>query len=64
MGKLEAVARAIAREMGEADWKNCASAARAAVLALRESSVDMLDTAVSNVPDWGCLPDDWRRMID
>jgi hypothetical protein len=57
----ERVAKAIASVMGEADWRTCVGAARAAVIAMREPTIDMLEAAV---PDWGYLPDDWRAMID
>ncbi len=60
----ERVARAIATALGEPDWRPYVAAARAAVLAMREPTVDMLDAAVPDLPDWGYLPDDWRAMID
>jgi hypothetical protein len=62
--KTEQVARAIARTMGSDDWRPYVAAARAAVTALREPTVDMLDAALPDAPDWGYLPDDWRAMID
>lgn len=60
----ERVAKAIASAMGEADWRTCVNAARAAVTAMREPTVDMLEAALPDMPDWGYLPDDWRAMID
>ena len=60
----ERVARAIASAMGATDWRPYVGTARAAVEAMREPTVDMLDAALPNLPDWGYLPDDWRAMID
>ena len=60
----ERVARAIAEQMGEADWRHYVGVARAAVLAMREPTVEMLDAALPDTPDWGYLPEDWRAMID
>lgn len=60
----ERVARAIARAMGEDDWRPFVAAARAAVTAMREPTADMLEAAIPDSPDWGYLPDDWRAMID
>lgn len=60
----EQVARAIAGTLGAEDWRPYVGAARAAVTALREPTVDMLDAALPDTPDWGYLPDDWRAMID
>ena len=60
----EQVARAIAGTMGAADWRPYVEAARAAVLALREPTADMLEAAAPDLPDWGYLPGDWRAMID
>ena len=60
----EQVARAIASALGAQDWRPYVGAARAAVTAMREPTVDMLDAALPDTPDWGYLPDDWRAMID
>ena len=60
----ERVARAIASALGAGDWRPYVGAARAAVLAMREPTADMLEAAVPDLPDWGYLPDDWRAMID
>ena len=38
--------------------------ARAVLLAMREPTVEMLEAAMPDLPDWGSLPDDWRSMID
>lgn len=64
MDKFNDVAAAVARELNTSDWQLCLRIARAAVLALREPTPGMLEAAVPMVPDWGELPDDWRRMID
>ena len=64
MDKLNEVAAAIARETGSQDLPTCLRAARAAVLALREPSVEMLEAAMPDVPDWGYLPEEWQKMID
>ena len=61
---IERVARAIAGTMGSGDWRPYVEAARAAVTAMREPTVEMLDAALPDMPDWGYLPDDWRTMID
>ena len=61
---IERVARAIAQSLGSADWHVHIAAARAAVLALREPTIEMLDAATSGTVDYGHLPDDWRTMID
>ncbi len=60
----ERVARAIAQSLGRDDWRSYVEAARAAVLAMREPTPDMLDAVLPDLPDWGYLPDDWRAMID
>ena len=60
----ERVAKAIAAALDTADWRTCVGAARAAVTAMREPTVDMLEAALPDMPDWGYLPDDWRAMID
>lgn len=60
----ERVARAIAQSLGANDWRAYVAAARAAVLAMREPTTDMLDAVLPDLPDWGYLPDDWRAMID
>lgn len=64
MTVLDRVAQAIAHQLGSDDWMDYRNAARAAVMALREPSPDMLEAAMPDVPDWGYLPDDWRKMID
>ena len=61
---IERVARALAASLGGSDWRAFVPAARAAVAAMREPTVDMLEAAVPDLPDWGYLPDDWRAMID
>ena len=60
----EKVARAIAKAMGEDDWRPYVEAARAAVTAMRDPTADMLEAALPDAPDWGYLPADWRAMID
>lgn len=60
----ERVARAIAHSLGSEDWRSYVMAARAAVLAMREPTPDMIEAALPDLPDWGYLPDDWRAMID
>jgi hypothetical protein len=61
---LERVARAIAQNLGVDNWGDCTGVARAAVTALREPTPDMLEAAASDLPDWGDIPDEWRKMID
>jgi len=61
---VERVAKAIARIEGDASWVQHLKAARAAILAMREPTPDMFEAALSDVPDWGSLPDEWRKMID
>lgn len=61
---LERVARAIALAQGSSDWRPYAQSARAAVLALRDPTTDMLEAALPDAPDWGYLPDEWQAMID
>ena len=61
---IERVARAIAASHGSTDWKTYARSARAAVAAMREPTVDMLEAALPNCPDWGYLPEEWQAMID
>jgi len=61
---LERAARAIAKNLGIHPWGDCIAAARAAITALREPTPEMLEAATSDLPDWGELPDDWRKMID
>lgn len=61
---LEKVARAIALSHGSGDWQSYTQSARAAVLALREPSPDMLEAALPDCPDFGYLPEDWAAMID
>ena len=61
---IERVARAIALSQGRSDWREFAQSARAAVLALRTPTPDMLEAALPDAPDWGYLPEEWRAMID
>ena len=61
---IEKVARAIAASCGSDDWTAFAPSARAAVLALREPTLDMLEAAMPDHPDWGYLPEEWQAMID
>ena len=61
---IERVARALAASLGGDDWRAFVPAARAAVSAMREPTMGMLDAALPDMPDWGYLPDDWRAMID
>ena len=61
---LVRVAQAIAACHGSPDWMGFIPAARAAMLAMREPTPDMLEAATQGLPDWGHLPDDWRAMID
>ena len=61
---IERVARAIAANAGREDWASFTSVARAAVVALREPTPEMLEAAIPNCPDWGDLPQDWQAMID
>ena len=58
------VAKAIAVATGDADWKVHLTTARAAVSAMREPTTAMLQAAMSDLPDWGDLPDEWQAMID
>jgi hypothetical protein len=58
------VARAIASARGDPDWRSYLDAARAALKAMREPTLEMLEVAMVGCPDWGDLPDDWRKMID
>lgn len=61
---LEKVARAIALAHGSGDWQAFTQSARAAVLALREPTADMLEAALPDSPDFGYLPEEWAAMID
>ena len=61
---IDRVAQAIAVAQRDPDWTRYRTAARAAILALREPTAAMLDAATSDLPDWGDLPEDWRAMID
>jgi hypothetical protein len=58
------VAKAIAEAHGTADWPSHIEAARAAILAMREPTPDMIEAAIGPLPDLGFLEEDWRRMID
>ena len=60
---LEKVARAIAEELQVGSWQDFIPAARAAVLAMREPSDEMLEAALPGLPDYGDLPDEWLAMI-
>ena len=61
---IERVARAIAQALGDPDWQRYLDPARAAVSALRDPTVAMLEAALPDVSDWGDLPEDWQAMID
>ena len=61
---LEKVARAIAASSGRDDWLTFAPAARAAVAAMRVPTLEMLEAALPDMPDWGYLPEEWQAMID
>ncbi len=61
---IERVAKAIAASRNSDDWSACLPAARAALIALRDPSLDMLEAALPGHPDWGYLPEEWRAMID
>jgi hypothetical protein len=61
---LERIARAIALAHGGRDWQAYTQSARAAVLALREPTTDMLEAALPDTPDFGYLPEEWTAMID
>ena len=58
------VAKAIAVATGDTDWQIHLATARAAVSAMREPTTAMLQAAMSDLPDWGYLPDEWQAMID
>lgn len=61
---LSRVAQAIAASHGREDWQEDVPAARAAIKAMREPTLAMLEAAVPGLVDWGFLPDEWRAMID
>ena len=61
---LERVARAIAIVEGNEKGMLHIKMARAAILAMREPTTDMLEAATIGLPDWGSLPDEWKMMID
>ncbi len=61
---LVRVARSIATSQGSTDWRAYVPMAMASLQALREPSSEMLEAAMPGMPDWGDLPDDWRKMID
>ncbi len=63
MTMIEKVASSIALSQGRHDWQNHVASDRAAVLALSEPSVEMLNAALPDCPDWGYLPDEWSAMI-
>lgn len=64
MTMLEKVARAIAASQGHDDWHRCIVTALAAISALREPTADMLEAAMTGLPDFGYLPEEWQAMID
>ena len=64
LNMITRVAQAIAQSRGDTNWKAYESAARAAAIAMREPSNEMLEAALFDLPDWGDLPDDWRAMIN
>jgi hypothetical protein len=65
MPMIERIARAIAENRGTGDWRSFLPAARAAVSAMREPTVDMLEAATPpDASDWGYLPEEWQAMID
>jgi hypothetical protein len=61
---LSRVAQAIATAHGQEGWQAELPAAKAAILAMREPTLAMLEAAVPGLVDWGFLPDEWRAMID
>lgn len=61
---LARIAQAIATAQNMPNWQVALPSARAALLALREPTVPMLEAVMADLPDWGNLPDDWRGMID
>ncbi|MEO6607653.1 MAG: hypothetical protein ABIN69_04200 [Aestuariivirga sp.] len=58
------MARSIATSQGSTDWRAFVPMATASLQALREPSYEMLEAAMPGMPDWGDLPEDWRKMID
>lgn len=58
------VAKAISEAQGTTDWPPFVVSARAALLAMREPTLEMLEAALPGLPDWGTLPDEWKMMID
>ena len=58
------VAKAIASNSDNADWRVHIATARSAVKAMRQPTRAMLEAAMSDLPDWGFLPDEWQAMID
>lgn len=58
------MARSIAASQGSTDWRSFVPMATASLQALREPSSEMLEAAMPGMPDWGELPEDWRKMID
>ena len=58
------MARSIATSQGSSDWRAFVPMATASLQALREPSAEMLEAAMPGTPDWGDLPEDWRKMID
>ena len=61
---LVRMARSIAASQGSSDWRSFVPMAKASLEALREPSFEMLEAAMPGMPDWGELPEDWRKMID
>jgi hypothetical protein len=64
MTMFEKVARAIAASQGHDEWHRCAIETAAAISALREPTLEMLEAATDGLPDFGYLPEEWRAMID
>ena len=61
---LVRMARAIATSQGSTDWRAFVPMATASLQALREPSSEMLEAAMPGMPDWGDMPEGWRKMID
>jgi hypothetical protein len=61
---LARIARAIAGAQQTPDWRTAPPAARAALAAMREPAVPMLEAALADLPDCSSLPSAWRAMID
>ena len=61
---IEKIAFAIAENRADQDWLSYIPTARAALAALREPTVEMLEAATVGLPDYGYLPEEWQKMID